>query len=151
MNEIDNIYYKCNYSCYNCTGGYDINTDNMNCINCIEGFYFINGKNNCYDISLLNEGYYLKDNEAFYPCYKSCSKCDGPFEIDPETSLENHNCIECAENYTKLQNNSFPYNCYFILENTLITQETSEIYLKSTDISEGTKNSDTSENLEKNR
>ena len=149
LNEIDNIYYKCNYSCYNCTGGYDINTDNMNCINCIEGSYFINGTNNCYDISLLNEGYYLKDNETFYPCYKSCSKCDGPFEIDLETSLENHNCIECAENYTKLQNNSFPYNCYFILENTLITQETSEIYSKSTDIFEDTKNNDTSENLEK--
>ena len=167
LNSIDDIYYKCHPNCYNCSNGYA--SDNMNCITCTNNYYFIYGtnKSNCYNITLLNKGYYLKDN-FFYPCddncltcsegknitsnnclscdnennlylledlntckfsnysgyyldnntknlkkcHYRCKTCKGPYENNIEANIENHNCIECADNFYNLPNGSYPSNCY---------------------------------------
>ena len=162
-NEIDNIYYKCNPNCYTCTG-ISVSSLDMNCISCKNGYYKLNGTNNCYDQTFLNEGYYLKDN-LFYPCgencltcsegkddisnncltcdnvnkglylledlnnckysnytgyyldndikklkrcYNICKTCTGFLEKNIDNNKENHNCIECVDNYYKLGES----NCY---------------------------------------
>ena len=165
---LDNIYYKCHPNCINCTNGYNQALDDMNCITCINDYYFIfeDNKNNCYNITIINKGYYLKNN-LFYPCdencltcsdgknktsnncitcdnenkslylveglnkceysnysgyyldnsinilkkcYDNCKTCKGPYEKN--MNIENHNCLECADNYYNLPNGSFPNNCY---------------------------------------
>ena len=103
-NYLDNKYYKCYYSCSSCYDGYGSYIEDMNCIFCKEGFYKLNGTNNCYNISLSEEGYYLK-NGTFYNCHYSCLKCN-------DSNEENHNCLECAENYYNLENDLFSNNCY---------------------------------------
>ena len=48
-------------------------------------------------------------------CYNSCKSCFGPLEINNDINEENnHNCIECAENYYKLSNSLYRNNCYNI-------------------------------------
>ena len=164
LSEGDDI--TCHPYCKDC----DIapSSESMNCIKCQENLYKINGTQNCYDDSLLNKGYYFKD-DMYYPCdvncltcsdgknetsnnclscdsenknlylledikncekidfpgyylmensnvlkkcNESCKTCVGPYEIYYDTKIENHNCIECADNYYKLPNGSYPNNCY---------------------------------------
>ena len=173
----NNIYKKCHQNCLKCyspyrndnlSNQYELASINMSCIECKENFYKINGTDNCFNKSLLEENYYLKNN-IFYPCdencltcsdeknetssnclscdnenkglylledknnceysnisgyylniesktlkkcYISCKTCNGPYEIDNNINIENHNCIECAENYYKLSNGSLQNNCY---------------------------------------
>ena len=61
LNPNDNIYYICYQSCWNCSAKYDSVSDNMNCISYIDGYYFIleEEKNNCYNMTLINQGFYL--------------------------------------------------------------------------------------------
>ena len=77
----------------------------MNCISCKENFYKLNGTSDCFDKTLLDDGFYLK-NDIFYPCDDNCMTCSD------EKNNENHNCIECAENYYKLPNGTHQNNCY---------------------------------------
>ena len=46
----------------------------MNCISCKDKFYKLNGTNNCYNKSTLNESYYFKDN-IFFICDENCLTC----------------------------------------------------------------------------
>ena len=160
----DNI--QCYQNCLNCSSS--STESNMNCILCKKNFYKKNGTNNCFDLTLLNESYYIKD-EIFYPCdencltcldkknetsnnclscdnkrkglyllidknnceysnfsgyylnkdtkklhkcYESCKTCNGPYEINSDTKIENHNCIDCADNLYKLPNGANQNNCY---------------------------------------
>ena len=58
-------------------------------------------------------GYYLnKEEKILKRCHKSCKTCNGPYKIDEDTNFENHNCIECANNYYKLPNGTYQNNCY---------------------------------------
>ena len=81
----------------------------MNCLECIDGHYFIYGENKCYNFSLLQENkYYFNTHDSiFHKCYYSCEKCSN---IEPNE--ENHNCIECVDNYFKLEDSFHPNNCY---------------------------------------
>ena len=90
LNNTNNIYYKCYYACYNCTNGYDIILDNMNCISCIDNYYFIFGEqnNNCYNMTLIEKGYYFKNN-MFYPCDENCLTCSD------EKNNTSNNCLSC--------------------------------------------------------
>ena len=64
----------------------------MNCESCITDYYKKNGTNNCYNIDLLNEGYYLKDN-LFYKCEENCLTCsDGKTLIN---DIISNNCLSC--------------------------------------------------------
>ena len=161
--EVDLI---CHQNCLNCS--FPPSSESMNCITCKENLYKMNGTDNCYDVSIINKGYYFKDNlfyqcdencltcsegknetsnnclscdnsyESLYlledknnceksnftgyylnaedkilkKCHESCKICNGPYEIDSDTNIENHNCIECADNYYKLENGSYQNNCY---------------------------------------
>ena len=60
----------------------------MNCILCKDGFYKLNGTNNCYNDTILDQGYYF-NNEIFYPCYKTCSLCNASYEININTKKKN--------------------------------------------------------------
>ena len=106
------IFSSCSHNCKNCS------SQNL-CEECSPGFDFLEGSNICYDSSLTEKGYYLIESEIggkvqkiFKECYESCKKCSGGLEINTETNEENHNCDECFDNYYKLENNSYPKNCY---------------------------------------
>ena len=160
------IYKKCYENCKTCNNSYSEDGD-MNCILCKDDYYKLNGTNNCYNKTSLNEGFYFKNNMFYHcnkncltcsegkneisnnciscdnnkdlylledlnncensnytgyyldnninvlkRCYYSCKTCNGPLENNIEINEQNHNCIECAENYYKLPDNSFPNNCY---------------------------------------
>ena len=70
-------------------------------------------------MNITKKGYYLDNSTLnmgemepiFKKCYKNCKTCikykEKTFGIE-----ENHNCLECADYYYKLDNNLYPYNCY---------------------------------------
>ena len=85
---IDGEYLKrCHSNCLTCYSS-AIN-NNMNCISCKNGYYFLDGTNNCYDYSFRNKGYYLEDNNKFYPCNPNCSTCSD------KKNDESNNCLSC--------------------------------------------------------
>ena len=115
-NESDNIYYKCHQNCYNCTNRYYKTLKNMNCISCINGYYFIfeEEEKNCYNMSLINQGYYLDiydtlSEPKFKKCYINCKTCSDSYSENGDM-----NCILCKDGYYKLNGTN---NCYTI-ENT---------------------------------
>ena len=63
----------------------------MNCISCKEGFYKLNGTNNCYNRTLLNGSYYLKEDMLFH-CDENCLTCS-----KDKNNLSN-NCLSCDIN-----------------------------------------------------
>ena len=73
--------------------------------------YIKEDSNEC--IKLSSEGYYISNNITglLSKCYESCKTCAKYKEIYQDNK-ENHNCIECADNYYKLENELFPNNCY---------------------------------------
>ena len=91
INENEEPTYKrCYEKCKTCNN--TIIENNMNCIKCIDGFHFLNGTNNCYDETLLDSGFYLK-NDIFYPCEENCRTC-----TDSKTNINNitsNNCLSC--------------------------------------------------------
>ena len=120
-NESDDIYYKCYSTCYNCTNKYDNKSKNMNCISCINDHYFIYGEENknCYNISLINQGYYLdiydlSTEPKFKKCYNNCKTCNKSYSENGEM-----NCIQCKEGYYKLNGTNNCYNEEEINENSL--------------------------------
>ena len=116
-NENTNENIECHENCFSCS--LPFTNENMNCISCKENFYRLNGTNDCFDKTLLDDGFYLK-NDIFYPCDDNCMTCSD------EKNNENHNCIECAENYYKLPNRTHQNNCYDREEiNVIYTQWTS--------------------------
>ena len=91
INENEEPTYKsCYEKCKTCNN--TIIENIMNCIKCIDGFHFLNGTNNCYDETLLDSGFYLK-NDIFYPCEENCKTC-----TDSKTNINNitsNNCLSC--------------------------------------------------------
>ena len=77
---------KCYQNCKNCSSSPTDN--NMNCISCKVKYYKINGTDNCFDLTLLNENYYLKNN-IFYTCNENCLTCS-----DKKNGTSN-NCLSC--------------------------------------------------------
>ena len=109
VNTSEDTYNDCYYTCNDCNESYNQTTDEMNCISCIDGYYFIYGENNCYNNTLLNENkyYFNRSDNKFHKCYYTCSEC-----FNSEPNEENHNCVKCADNYYKLENDLYPNNCY---------------------------------------
>ena len=108
------LFYQCDDNCLTCSD--EKNETSNNCLSCDNkalGLYLLEDKNNCEYNNI--SGYYLNnDTKILQKCYNNCKTCNGPYEIDNETNIENHNCIECAENYYKLSNSSYQNNCYAI-------------------------------------
>ena len=108
-------YYPCDESCLTCSDEKNISSNN--CLSCVnenddeESLYLLEDKNNCEYGNI--SGYYLNNIEKILKrCDNRCKTCNGPYKIDYDTNIENHNCIECADNYYKLPNGSYPNNCY---------------------------------------
>ena len=93
----DKILRKCHENCSKCSSSsvniqseiYDSIQIDMKCDKCKNGYYFLEGTNNCYDYFFSNEGYYLKDNDKFYPCDPNCSTCSD------KKNDESNNCLTC--------------------------------------------------------
>ena len=94
------------------------NKTNHFCLKCNSGYYFLENTNNCYNMNLTEKGYYLnnintkEEEQIFQKCYNSCKTCFYGMIVNSTTNKENHNCIECADNYYKIDNDLYPDNCY---------------------------------------
>ena len=72
-------------------------------------------------------GYYLdKENEIYKQCYKTCNQCD------VGGNKNNHNCIECKDNYTFYNNSLNISNCYEICEYYYYFDESNEFHCNET-------------------
>ena len=112
LNE-NNEFSPCNSHCKTCYG--EGTNEIQNCNLCQNNLYKIynDEKNNCYDNTLVNEGYYLKDN-LYYKCDTFCKTCEKNGKnctscIDSNFRLINNTCINFCDKKTK-----FYYNgeCY---------------------------------------
>ena len=96
---------------FNCLKSSSESLSYDSCISCKEGYYpfyntsFINNSfHKCYSIP---EGYYFNEDEKILNhCYHSCKKCS---YLGNE---ENHNCIECKNNYIYEMKINNSLNCY---------------------------------------
>ena len=106
LNKIDNIYYHCYQNCKGCYNSYNSSTEDMYCLDCINGYYFIYGKNNCYNFTLLEENkyYFNFNNSRFHSCYYTCSEC-----LNFVPNETNNFCLKCNPGYYFLENTN---NCY---------------------------------------
>ena len=109
--------YKCDNKCYNCS--FESMLSNL-CTSC-------NGKNNYYPVESQNssfieclnsnnsDGFYLDNKTYTYKeCFPSCKKCHTLGDINV------HNCIECKNNYTFINNsNCFEICRYYYFFNSL--------------------------------
>ena len=133
----DEYKYEYNGKCYkNCPYGYIIDDNNQKkckceleqclycsnvaisfglCNKCNYNYYQKENGNknigiyiNCYNDSILKEGYYLDINDSLYKkCYDTCKTCE--IKGDGIT----HNCLRCKSNYYfHIVNNSNYGNCY---------------------------------------
>jgi hypothetical protein len=128
----DGIAYPCSDNCLTCSDNKTEITENNlnnnneiiteishNCLSCDEAnknLFLVENLNNCEPEDFKNMGFYLEELEdstkIFKKCYKTCSLCNKGLEIDPVTNAENHNCIQCANNYYRLLDDPQEYNCY---------------------------------------
>ena len=113
----DDLFYQCDENCLTCSDGKDeISNNCLSCDSEYRGLYLLEDKNNC-EYSNFSGYYFQEDSKILKKCYNSCKTCKGPYEFDSYTNIENHNCIDCADNYYKLKDGSFPNNCYdFIIK-----------------------------------
>lgn len=105
----DDMFYPCDDNCLTCSEGK--NEISNNCLSCdnINKVYLLEDINNFKSSNY--SGYYL-DNNILRKCFRSCKTCGGSLEINTEMNMENHNCLECAENYYNLPDGSYSNNCY---------------------------------------
>ena len=120
-------FYPCDRNCLTCSDGKNEFSNNcLSCDNENKGLYLVEDLNNCEYNNY--SGYYLDNNiNILKRCYNSCKICNGSFEINNYIKEENHNCLECAENYYKLPYNLYPNNCYDneIIKSLKIKEDTS--------------------------
>ena len=102
----------CHSICETCLGGPILDEigiiKNQNCINCSEGYNLMFETNNCYDNSILEEGYYLSSKDLMYhKCDTQCKTC-----MENVTN-KNIYCISCNNNqgYYSAENKSI-YECF---------------------------------------
>ena len=102
----------CYFTCRSCKGipliNETENTIDQNCIDCIEGYYLMNETHNCYNDSIIEEGFYL-DNEQtphqWKKCHEKCKTCD------KSGNSKNMNCLSCISNLRLNKDNDCIENC----------------------------------------
>ena len=103
-----NIIWNGNYNTWNVLDNSNnimitnlINSGTRNIINqsfteCNDGYYLMYNTNDCYNETILEQGYYLDKEENPYilkKCYERCKKCSS------SGNFNNMNCYSCIENY----------------------------------------------------
>ena len=109
LSDKDNKFHQCYFSCLKCSQ-LELDEFNHNCDECIDGFYFEDNTKNCYNMSVLERGYYFDDftinegeNPVFKKCYENCKTCTNSMIGN------NMNCILCKnDSYKVFETN----NCY---------------------------------------
>ena len=101
----------CYENCESCEGFPEIN-DNDNsieqkCLKCINGYYFEFQTKNCFNNSIIEEGYYFSYNDSmFHKCNINCKRCKQGDTIDSP------NCLSCySGKYFFSLNNSCLNSC----------------------------------------
>ena len=81
--------------------------DKPKCLTCKEGYHFIFQTNNCYNNSILEEGYYFSQKDlTYHKCDTNCKKCL------QDSTFNNSICISCINNtYLFSLNNSCLHFC----------------------------------------
>ena len=126
LNSNIGLIRKCHPNCLNCTSSPELdeneNIISQNCTECISGYHFEFNTNNCYNDSILEQGYYYSQNDNMYhKCDIQCKTCKN------YSTSEEPNCILCnndlwyytADNYPDTQcynNESINLNIYFLGE-----------------------------------
>jgi surface protein len=95
------ILYEYNNICYlKCPAGTLVNNGLCEDINCEENNY-----NKC--LSKIPENYYYDSIDQLYKkCFYTCKKCNG------HGKKIYHNCLECKNNFTFLNDSKYSTNCY---------------------------------------
>ena len=121
------ILKRCHSNCLKCSSSpedniqnqiYDSITIDMKCTECKQNYYKLDGTNNCYDNTLEQEGFYLKD-KIYYPCETNCLTCSD------KNNGGSNNCRSC--DYSKglylvedLKNcEPLNYSGYYLKDNIL--------------------------------
>ena len=93
------INSDCPISCPNCNLALS-DGSNIYCNECADGYYFLDGTNNCLELS---NDYYIDSSYILHKCDDSCDGCTGPRQG------EITNCKKCANGYYPLLEN--PITC----------------------------------------
>ena len=101
LNGSDNtgVIKNCSISCKSCYG--ENNDETTNCIECAPGFFKTEHSNTiCIKKELIPSNYFINESDnIYYRCFISCKTCLKYKES--KDNIENHNCIECGDNYYK--------------------------------------------------
>ena len=92
--EVDSTNIICYVYCKKCDGNIELNENNdiinQNCLECIDGYHFKYDTKNCYNDSILEQGYYLSSEDSkYHECNRQCKTCK---EL---STLHNPNCLSC--------------------------------------------------------
>ena len=99
INNISQVYINskdiavCFENCLECGDVVELengNIINQNCLSCKDGYYFLFQTNNCYNSSIMEQGYYFSSFDSMY------HKCDIDCKICIEDdSINQQKCISC--------------------------------------------------------
>ena len=86
----------CYDNCEKCEGFPEMNDSgemiNQKCLTCKEGYHLVFQTNNCYNNSILEEGYYFSQNDfTYHKCNTNCKKCL------QDSTFNNSICISCIK------------------------------------------------------
>ena len=115
----------CYYTCKNCSDEPLINITgiviNQNCLECIEGYHLIYETQNCYNDSILEQGYYLSlhDNQ-YHKCHTECKTCNNETSCILCNNKNGYYIAEFGEKYNCYNNESINEGYYLSIEETLI-------------------------------
>ena len=115
----------CYYTCKNCSDEPLINITgiviNQNCLECIQGYHLIYGTQNCYNDSILEQGYYLSlhDNQ-YHKCHTECKTCNNETSCILYNNKNGYYVAEFREKYNCYNNESINEGYYLSKEETLI-------------------------------
>ena len=118
-----------NYTIPNTLNGSNVNTCTDNCqvcyngtcLKCQEEFNLIEDTNKCQNLSPGNNYYFDENYNIYKRCHEFCKNCSqGPKNFSDILEIEDTNCIECIEDYYKIENtnncinkNNIPETYYF--------------------------------------
>ena len=116
INNISQVYINskdivvCFENCLECGDVVELengNIINQNCLSCKDGYYFLFQTNNCYNSSIMEQGYYFSSFDSMY------HKCDIDCKICIEDdSINQQKCISCNNGaYLFPLNNSCLNSC----------------------------------------